>query len=98
MSATTPRRLESGAIYPVRDRRCTGAHKRGLDILGKPLASKENEGDDPTEAMRIAPIAGFGTVNASLIALPDPSRPETAPVWRFAEGPPDGNSFDTIRI
>jgi hypothetical protein len=39
---------------------------------------------------------GFGTVNASLLALPAPSDPVRRPIWRFAAGAPDKNFFVDI--
>ena len=49
---------------------------------------------DGREAMCVAPEGGFGTVNASLIALP---RPGPAPVWLFAPGPPNRHAFEAIK-
>lgn len=47
-------------------------------------------------AMCVTTTFGFGTVNASLLALPAPSEPVHRPVWRFAPGPPVENSFAII--
>lgn len=61
------------------------------------LASRDKgPTDDPQAAMCIGPIGGFGTVNASLIALPHPRRAEQGAIWRFAGGPPDTFSFNEI--
>ena len=57
-----------------------------------------DSGGDPEAAMCIEPTGGFGTVNASLIALPRPGRPGATPVWRFAPGPPNRHLFETIDI
>ena len=57
-----------------------------------------DSGGDSEAAMCIEPTAGFGTVNASLIALPQPSRSGAAPVWRFAPGPPNRDPFENIDI
>ncbi len=57
-----------------------------------------DSGGDPEAAMCIAPVGGFGTVNASLIALPRASAPRTAPLWHFAAGPPDRHPFERIEI
>ena len=51
-------------------------------------------GGDSREAMCLAPEGGFGTVNASLIALPHPGR--HAPVWLFAPGPPNRHAFEAV--
>ena len=59
---------------------------------------RADSGGDPEAAMCIEPQAGFGTVNASLIALPRQGRPGTAPVWLFAAGPPDRHAFEGVEI
>jgi len=66
----------------------------------KLLASKENgEIDDSGEpAMCVVTRLGFGTVNASVLALPAPSSPPRRPAWHFAPGPPCENSFSTIKL
>ncbi len=51
---------------------------------------------DPEAAMCIEPVGGFGTVNASLIALPRPGRPDATPVWLFAQGPPNRHPFENV--
>ncbi len=54
----------------------------------------ESGGDDPYAAMTIATAEGFGTVSASLIALPAPRLGEDCePIWLFAPGPPDRTAF-----
>ena len=57
-----------------------------------------DSGGDAEAAMCIEPVGGFGTVNASLIALPRPGRPDIAPVWLFAPGPPNSHPFENIAI
>ena len=57
-----------------------------------------DSGGDPEAAMCIEPVGGFGTVNASLIALPRPGQPDTALVWLFAAGPPNRHLFENIEI
>ena len=57
-----------------------------------------DSGGDPDAAMCIESVAGFGTVNASLIALPRPGRPGVAPVWLLAPGPPNRHPFEAIDI
>lgn len=62
----------------------------------KLLASQES-GETGDAAMCVVTRLGFGTVNASLLALPAPSSPPRRPVWRFAPGPPCENSFSVIK-
>ncbi|MDE0201050.1 MAG: NRDE family protein [Rhodospirillaceae bacterium] len=57
-----------------------------------------DSGGDPEAAMCIEPVGGFGTINASLIALPRPDRPGVTPVWLFAAGPPNRHRFENIEI
>ena len=66
----------------------------------KLLACQENdESDENSEAaMCVVTPFGFGTVNASLLALPAPSSPPRRPVWRFSGGPPNENSFSDIEV
>ncbi|MDP7641160.1 MAG: NRDE family protein [Alphaproteobacteria bacterium] len=66
----------------------------------KLLASKEkDENSDSAEgAICVVTDLGFGTVNASLIALPAASSPLRRPVWRFAAGPPSDFSFSIIEV
>ena len=70
------------------------------DSWAKLLASKGNYGNGASEqaAMCISTPPGFGTVNASLIALPAAQSLTRRPVWRFAAGPPDEFSFAVIDI
>ncbi len=62
------------------------------------LARKAEAGAESQAAMCVAPAGGFGTVNASLIALPRPGPSRTGPVWRFAAGPPDRNLFVPVDL
>ncbi len=66
----------------------------------KLLASQEffENSNSHEGAMCVKTLFGFGTVNASLIALPAPSKAVGRPVWRFAAGPPGQNSYVTIDI
>ena len=57
-----------------------------------------DSGGDPEAAMCIEPVGGFGTVNASLIALPRPGRLGVTPVWLFAAGPPNRHRFENIEF
>jgi uncharacterized protein with NRDE domain len=55
------------------------------------LADRGSTTGDPRDAMCIRTEGDYGTVSASLIAVPaDPSRP---PVWLYADGPPDSAPF-----
>lgn len=65
------------------------------------LATRVSGDESPeTAGMAFALASGFATVSSSLIALP--ARPERldeeprAPVFRFAAGPPDTTSYETI--
>jgi Transport and Golgi organisation 2 len=54
------------------------------------LASRERApGATAAGAMFIEGPGGFGTVCASLLALPAPAEPPRMPVWRFAAGKPE---------
>ena len=57
-----------------------------------------DSGGDPEAAMCVEPGGGFGTVNASLIALPRSGRLGAKPVWLFASGPPDRHAFENMEI
>ena len=73
----------------------TGAWDAWAALLAR---GARDSGGDPEAAMCIEPVGGFGTVNASLIALPCPSRSDTTPVWLFAPGPPNRHLFETVDI
>jgi len=61
------------------------------------LASRDAEpGAKPFGAMRIVTDAGFGTVNSSLIALPDLRLAARPPIWRFAAGAPGASPFNDV--
>lgn len=66
-------------------------HAAGFAQWGALLADK---GDDWENALNIPPQGGFGTVCASLIALPR----ARGPAWRFAPGPPDVAGFTPVEI
>ncbi|GAB5471634.1 MAG: NRDE family protein [Rhodospirillales bacterium] len=57
---------------------------------------------DPLAGLNVATDGEFGTLSASLLALP--SRPRTLaevprlPIWRFAAGPPDKVAFETLQL
>lgn len=53
---------------------------------------------DPDDALTIRTDWGYGTVSASLIALPAADRPDTPPIWRFAAGPSDRTGFQTVDL
>jgi uncharacterized protein with NRDE domain len=50
--------------------------------------------NDPTSAMNINPIHGFGTVSSSLIALPTAG--DIKPIWLFAAGRPDEAPYQPV--
>jgi len=61
------------------------------------LASREYGAESgPRGAMTIAPDQGYGTVSASLIALP--ARADMKPVWLFAPGSPDSVPFAPVAL
>ena len=66
----------------------------------KLLASQEfsDSSNSHEGAMCVTTTFGFGTVNASLFALPAPNQANRRPVWRFAGGPPNQYSFSIIDI
>ena len=70
------------------------------DSWKKLLASQENGKISETgdSEMCVVTRLGFGTVNASVLALPAPSSPPRRPVWRFAPGPPCEKSFSVIKL
>lgn len=55
------------------------------------LGSTASETGDPRHAMCIRTDTGYGTVSASILALP--ADPTAAPVWLYADGPPDEAPF-----
>ncbi len=57
------------------------------------LASTDRNGGGPGDAMCVEPTGGFGTVNASLIAVPPAERHRQTPIWLFSDGPPNRNNF-----
>lgn len=59
------------------------------------LSSREAPaGSGPVGAMRIETETGFGTVNASLLALPAQGKP----VWLFASGAPGEAPFEPVGV
>ncbi|MCB2054695.1 MAG: NRDE family protein [Geminicoccaceae bacterium] len=58
------------------------------------LASRATESGDPVDAMCIRTDRDYGTVCSSLIALP--AEVGAAPLWLFADGPPDTSSFERV--
>ena len=63
------------------------------------LASPEAEaGSLPFGAMRIEAGNGFGSVNASLIALPHARLAGRRPLWRFAAGAPCSAPFAEVPV
>lgn len=63
------------------------------------LAAKETEpGAGPGGAMTVTSDTGFGTVCASLIALPAPGRGATKPAWLFAPGAPGTVPWNPVAV
>jgi len=63
------------------------------------LGSRESEdGAGPEGAMTIDRDDGFGTVSASIIAVPSPDHIEAGMRWQFAPGPPDRTPFEAVRL
>jgi len=61
--------------------------------------NRENRATGQNTAMCIPPTSGFGTVNSSLVAIPNVDiENDQKPLWRFAPGPPDKNSFLTVAL
>lgn len=60
------------------------------------LADRVGSGGDPRDAMCIHTDGAYGTVSSSLIALPADSG--RAPVWLFADGPPDRRPFAPVPL
>ena len=52
------------------------------------LAAPADEGAEPSSGMTVRGMGDFTTVSSALIALPSMDRPETRPVFQFADGPP----------
>jgi hypothetical protein len=63
------------------------------------LARRDHDADaGPGGAMLVATATGFGTVCASLIALPALAAGDTPPLWLFAAGPPDATPFLPVDV
>lgn len=61
------------------------------------LAAREaDDGAGPGGAMNIVRDDGFGTVSASLLALPSVERPGVPPRWLFCPGPPDRADWEEV--
>jgi hypothetical protein len=48
----------------------------------------------PGAAINVPPMAGFGTICASLLGIPAAG----APMWLFAAGPPDEAAFEAVTL
>lgn len=58
-----------------------------------------NQRSSPSTAICVPPTPGFGTVNSSLIAIPNNSSgKDQKPLWRFAPGPPNKKLFLTVPL
>ncbi len=63
------------------------------------LASREaTAGSAPLGAMRVDTDTAFGSVNASLIALPRPAVDRRRPIWRFTGAPPGDQPFTAVPL
>jgi len=63
------------------------------------LASRQHSAESgPEGAMNIVTDGPFGTVCASLAAIPDMSDQEKKPIWLFAAGRPDESPFDPVLL
>ncbi len=58
------------------------------------LASGTGVGGNPRDAMCVRTTSGYGTVSASILALP--ADPAAAPLWLYADGPPDEVPFRPV--
>lgn len=86
----------AAAAAPVPD----PAHPAGGDWAAWQalMADTGGRGPDGEEAPAMCFLRpdGFGTVSASLIALPSPALAEGGRVWRFAAGRPDRTGYDAV--
>ena len=64
------------------------------------LGSTYSHNNEPLSAMCIKTDIGFQTVSSCLIAVPgfQPNRGSKKPVFRYANGSPDLNSFEELEI
>jgi hypothetical protein len=63
------------------------------------LASRVHDAEvGPDGAMKVVTGIGFGTVSASLLALPRHGRSGVAPHWRFAAGAPGEAPFEAVSL
>ena len=63
------------------------------------LASRDHDPTiGPLGAMNVETDGDYGTVSSSLIALPGVDQADAAPVWLFADGPPDRASFRRVGL
>ncbi len=60
------------------------------------LAATAEDTADPREAMCIRTEGGYGTVSASILAFP--ADPAAAPLWLYADGPPDEAPFRPVPL
>jgi uncharacterized protein with NRDE domain len=60
------------------------------------LATRGRAGEIEATMTIEADARGFGTVSASLLAIPDAARAGAAPLWRFAAGRPDRAPFVAV--
>lgn len=61
------------------------------------MAAGPPDPGDPRSAMAMTPVAGYGTLSGSLIALPaDPT--VARPIWRFTNGRPGTAPFEEVMV
>lgn len=53
--------------------------------------------EDPRETMCIVTDKGYGTVSSTMMALPSANHPDRKRVWKFANGRPDEQPFESIK-
>jgi uncharacterized protein with NRDE domain len=78
--------------------RLLASHETGAGWPGGSLEDGRTAGAERRGAMCFITARGFGTVCASLLALPAVDGPAARPVWRFAPGPPDTTVFDDVAL
>lgn len=63
------------------------------------LADRQfREADGPIGALCVVTDHDYGTVSASLIALPAATRADCGPIWRFAAGRPGETPFEPVPV
>lgn len=78
--------------------RLLASHETGAGLPGGSLEDGHTEGAERRGAMCFTTAHGFGTVSASLLAVPSMERTGVRPVWRFAAGAPDTTPFLPVTL